>query len=569
MKVIVTEKPDVAQNIARVIGATQRKDGYLEGNGYIITWCVGHLVNLAMPDAYGYKKWALEDLPIIPENFKYEIINSTKDQFEKIKKLVNASETTEVICATDAAAEGEYIFKLVYDKTNCKKPIKRLWMNSMMDNAIANAMNNLKTGLDENLYLSAEARAKADWVVGMNATRLYSVKNKENFSVGRVQTPTLAMIVERSKEIKSFKKENFYNIEATFEGFTGKWYNQIAKSFKASEDEAKDIIEKVKEKKGKITTYEVIEKEKCPPELFDLPELQKVGNKQFGYSARETLDIVQSLYQKKAITYPRTDSRYLPYDFLNQIKPILEMLKEHVFVKSQIDEILKNNIRISKRVIDDEKITDHHAIVPTTKFMDIYKLSEKEKNIYEAIITRFVIVFMDKCLYKEFKIGVEIDDEVFMTKGTSIENIGWTELAKANLPKSVEVFENLKLGQELKVIGVTKELKHTNPKPNYNDALLISKMQSEGLGTAATRASAIERLVNAGYIRRDEKKLMPTQKADQLMEIVSPHLIDTKLTKNWEIHLSLIKSGNFTIEKFLADINGFISALVDKEKSSV
>ncbi|HYH03541.1 MAG TPA: DNA topoisomerase, partial [Bacillota bacterium] len=399
MRVLVAEKPSVARDIAKVVGASQKKDGFLEGNGYQITWCFGHLIAYSTPDRYGeeYQKWSFANLPIIPDVFKTDVIENSKKQFLIIRSLLNHPEVTEVICATDAGREGELIFGLVYRQANCQKPFRRLWISSMTDEAIADGLQNLKDGREyDRLYQSARCRAEADWLIGLNATRLFTVKYNLKLTVGRVQTPTLAMIVNRHLEIVNFKPEPFYQLRGNFDGFSALWQDKKGNSKLKEQAAAEAIRNKCQGQPGTIIGLETKEKSLDRPQLYDLTELQRDANRRYGYTAQQVLDAAQSLYEThKLTTYPRTDSRCITKDMVGSLKPVLNGIKQNnVFgFAAQAEALQTKGLNLDKRVVDDSKVTDHHAIIPTHKIQtaDLTKLSDKEQKVFKLIAARFIV----------------------------------------------------------------------------------------------------------------------------------------------------------------------------------
>lgn len=582
-KLVLAEKPSVAVDIARVLGAKNRKNGFIEGNGYIVTWCIGHLVGLCYPDVYNheYKEWKLETLPIIPEKMKTEVLKDTKNQFEIVKRLLNDSKIKEVICATDAAREGEYIFGLIYDKAKCNKPVKRLWISSMTDEAIAEGFKKLKNRSEYiNLYESARCRAEADWLVGLNATRLYSVKHNNKLSIGRVQTPTLAILVERYKEIVNFVPEKYFEIEADYNNFKGLWKNEKGSKI-SDENIALEIINKVKNKPGIVEDVINEDKSKANPLLYDLTELQREANKKFGYTAKNTLSAAQSLYEKhKLITYPRTDSRYLSTDMIPTLKEILINISNAKLSK-HIALILSEELNITNRIVDNSKISDHHAIIPTNKTPSLKELNEAERNIYDLISTRFVSAFLPKYEYQETTVTINIENEKFISKGKTIKQLGWLELEGKTDDENIEqLLPYLEINQTIEVKQVNKLEKFTKPKKHHTEASLLSAMENighsiddeelkeqikdKGIGTPATRSSIIERLIDVGYVSREKKNLIPTEKGIQLIEILPNALKSPVTTAEWEYQLNQISKGSKKADEFMNDIKMMVKELVSE-----
>ena len=565
MKLVIAEKPSVAASIAKVIGAKNRNNGYYEGNGYIVSWCVGHLVQMANPDVYDerYKKWRIEDLPIIPKEYKYEVTKTTKKQFNILKRLMNSNEVDTIINACDAGREGEAIFRLVYMMANCKKKMKRLWISSMEDYSIKEGFSNLKDGSNyDNLFDSAKARAIADWLVGMNISRLYSCLYNENYSVGRVQTPTLSMIVNRDDEINSFKKEKYYTVEISMNGFT----------LSTDRIDDKIVAEQLKNLIGeKIEITDVIKKEKITnPNLpFDLTTLQRECNKYFGYSAKQTLDYAQSLYEKKYITYPRTDSRYLTVD-------MIESTVNNIIGKNDFD---TERIKV---VFNSEKVTDHHAIIPTISSLnkDISNLPESEAKVYRLITNKLYASFGYPLVENTTKIVAEFDGFEFINTYKIIAEEGFTKYLEEYKSKKKEDIQlpDLKIGDLLYIENKDIKEKYTNPPKHFTEDTLLKAMEiagndelvknveveRKGLGTPATRAGIIENLIYKGYIKREKKNLISTRKGLNLVTIVIDEFKSPKTTSKWEMRLSDIAKGKENKENFLKEIEEEIKNTIGK-----
>ncbi len=567
MKLVIAEKPSVAISIAKVIGATKKKDGYYEGNGYKVSWCVGHLVQMANPESYDekYAKWNIKDLPIIPEEYKYVISKTTRKQFNILKKLMNDKEIDTVINACDAGREGESIFRLVYLQANCKKNMKRLWISSMEDSAIKDGFNNLKDGKDyDNLFESAQTRAIADWLVGMNISRLYSCLYKQNYSVGRVQTPTLSMIVKRDNEIANFKKEKYYTLELALDGF----------SLSTDRIDSLDIAEDLKNVIGDTITIKNVEvKEKITkPDLpFDLTTLQRECNKYFGFSAKQTLDYAQSLYEKKLITYPRTDSRCLTEDMIT----------------STVNNILGKNDFDTKRiktVFDSSKVTDHHAIIPTASSLDedISKLPESEAKVYRLILNKFHASVSYPLIENITKIIAEYENRSdifeFKASGKVVVDKGFTKYLEEYKSKKSEdvVLPNINEGDAFDIKDKEIKEKFTTPPKHFTEDTLLKAMETagnealekdveverKGLGTPATRAGIIENLIYKGFIERDKKNLVATHKGISLVTIVADNFKSAETTAKWEMELSDIAQGKSSKKVFLESIESEIKEAI-------
>jgi len=563
MKLVIAEKPSVAISIAKVIGATKKKDGYYEGNGYRISWCIGHLIQMANPDSYDekYAKWNMTDLPIIPKEYMYEVAKSTKKQFAILKKLMNDKEIDTVINACDAGREGESIFRLVYNQVNCKKKMKRLWISSMEDSAIKEGFDNLKDGKDyDNLFESAQARAVADWLVGMNISRLYSCLYQQNYSVGRVQTPTLAMIVKRDDEIANFKKEKYYTVELSTNGFT------LSTDRIDDEVAAEQLLNLVGDK---IEITDVIQKEKITkPDLpFDLTTLQRECNKYFGYSAKQTLDYAQSLYEKKLITYPRTDSRCLTEDMI--VSTVNNILGKNDFDTGRI-----------KTVFNSKKVTDHHAIIPTISSLkeDVSELPPSEAKVYFLIFDKFHASVGYPLIENITKIVAEFGGFEFTSSGKVIKDEGFTKYLKEYKSQNNEDTElpDVIVGGVISIEDKEIKEKFTQPPKHFTEDTLLKSMEiagndalekgveveRKGLGTPATRAGIIENLIFKGFVERDKKNLVATHKGISLVTILSDSFKSAETTAKWEMELSDIAQGKSSKEEFLEEIENEIKEVV-------
>ncbi|MGT2942925.1 DNA topoisomerase 3 [Streptococcus constellatus subsp. viborgensis] len=567
MKLVIAEKPSVAISIAKVIGATKKKDGYYEGNGYKVSWCVGHLIQMANPDAYDekYAKWNITDLPIIPSDYKYEVAKATKKQFNILKKLTNDKEIDMVINACDAGREGEAIFRLVYNEAKCKKKMKRLWISSMEDSAIKEGFDNLKDGKDyDNLFESSQARAIADWLVGMNISRLYSCLYQQNYSVGRVQTPTLAMIVKRDDEIANFQKDKYYIVELSMNGFT------LSTDRIDDEVATEQLINLVDDK---IEITDIIQKEKITkPDLpFDLTTLQRECNKYFGYSAKQTLDYAQSLYEKKLITYPRTDSRCLTEDMI--VSTVNNILGKNDFDTERI-----------KVVFNSKKVTDHHAIIPTISSVkeDISELPLSEAKVYFLISDKFHASVGYPLVESATKIVAEFDGFEFTSSGKVVKDDGFTKYLKDYKPKKNEDIElpDIKVGDVFEVENKEIKEKFTQPPKHFTEDTLLKAMEiagndalengveveRKGLGTPATRAGIIENLIYKGFVERDKKNLIATHKGISLVTIVTDTFKSAEMTAKWEMKLSDIAKGKENKEDFLKKIEEEINITIKQYK---
>lgn len=563
MKLVIAEKPSVAISIAKVIGATKKKDGYYEGNGYKVSWCFGHLIQMANPDSYDekYAKWNMADLPIIPSDYKYEVAKATKKQFNILKKLMNDKEVDTVINACDAGREGESIFRLVYNQVNCKKKMKRLWISSMEDSAIKEGFDNLTDGKDyDNLFESAQVRAIADWLVGMNISRLYSCLYQQNYSVGRVQTPTLAMIVKRDDEIANYQKEKYYTVELSTNGFT------LSTDRIDDEVAAEQLLNLVGDK---IEITDVIQKEKITkPDLpFDLTTLQRECNKYFGYSAKQTLDYAQSLYEKKLITYPRTDSRCLTEDMI--VSTVNNILGKNDFDTERI-----------KVVFDSKKVTDHHAIIPTVSSLSegLSGIPESEAKVYRLISNKLHASVGYPLIENTTKIIASFDGFEFTSSGKVIKDEGFSKYLKEYKSKKSEdaVLPDVSIGDVLSIENKEIKEKFTQPPKHFTEDTLLKSMEiagngalekgveveRKGLGTPATRAGIIENLIYKGFVERDKKNLIATHKGISLVTIVSDTFKSAETTAKWEMELADIAQGKSSKKEFLDAIENKIKEAV-------
>ena len=593
---VIAEKPSVARDIAKVLKASQKGDNCLIGEKYVVSWAVGHLVTLAEPEDYDekYKKWNFSTLPILPEEMKLKAIQQTRSQLKVLHKWMNSAEIDSLICATDSGREGELIFRYIYEITKCKKPFERLWISSMTEEAIKEGFATLKDGREYDLlYTSAKCRSEADWLVGMNATRAYTLCYNALLSIGRVQTPTLALIVNKQKEINAFIAEDYFEVQADFGGYTGMWIDKEEHTRIEKEEAAKAIVQKVSGKQATITKVEKEEKKMPPPLLYDLTELQRDCNKKFGFSAKKTLDIAQNLYEKrKMITYPRTDSRYLSDDMKGKVHNTLRRLNE-LPEYAPYTQPLSGNITFTKRIIDNSKVTDHHAIIPTDGKLRVDSLTEEEKKVFSLVAARFLAVFYPYYRYETTKVYAEAEQETFLSKGTVVLEEGWQAVEKALAPaaaakKKKKDEEEQKLpvlteGEQRKIEKAVVQKKKTKAPTPYTESSLLSAMENagrfvedealkeqmkdSGLGTPATRAAIIERLLTVGYIVRKGKNLIPTEKGMKLIEVVPIEMSSPQTTGKWEKGLSSISKGNMTEEKFMASIRRYVQFLIQDAAS--
>lgn len=574
MKLVLAEKPSVAQSIAKVLGANKREDGYLEGNGYIVSWCVGHLVELAQPEAYDakYGKWAYADLPIFPADWRYEVSAGTKKQFGILKKLMARDDVASLVCATDAGREGELIFRLVYHKAGCRKPFERLWISSMEDSAIREGFENLRSGTEyDALYEAALCRERADWIVGINATRLFSTLYGQTLNVGRVMTPTLAMAVMREAAIAAFKPEPFYTVQIGLDGFTAA--SERFKKKSEAEAVSKDCsIAAVKKAERK-------EKSEKPPALYDLTSLQRDANRLLGYTAQQTLDYTQNLYEKKLVTYPRTDSRYLTDDMAHNLPDLVNMAF-HTFPAPGVDNVPVH----AEQVVDNKKVTDHHAIIPTRELQkcNLNELPKGELAILQLISTRLFVAVGDPHRYAETVIELDCGGTTFSAKGKTILHNGWKALARKSIStksdEKEQALPSVSVGDEIAVISTEIKEGKTSPPRHYTEDTLLQSMETagadempdeverKGLGTPATRAGIIEKLVRIGFLeRKGDKKtkhLIPTHKGTALVTVMPEQIQSPSMTADWEEKLLLIEKGEYASEDFMDEIKDVIAGLI-------
>ena len=578
MQLVIAEKPSVAKSIADVLGALDRQDGYFEGGGYIVSWCVGHLIELAEPESYGeqWKKWTYESLPVNPEHWQYEIKEDTKEQYDVLYGLLHDSRVDEVVCATDAGREGELIFRLVYNMASCKKPMKRLWISSMEESAIREGFENLKPGSDyEHLYHSALCRQEADWLVGINGTRLFTVLyGGKVLKVGRVQTPTLAMLVEREAKIMNFKKEQYFMAHILCGGV------DAATERIDSKTEAENVAGACLNGQALVTSVAKEEKAVAPPKLYDLTTLQRDANRLFGFTAKQTLEYTQSLYEKKLCTYPRTDSQYLSDDMEQTAGNVIEA----IFSSILFEENRMFNPDI-KRVLNSKKVTDHHAIIPTMEIAkaDLAALPETERKILSLVANRLLCATGEKHLYETVKAELSCGGYTFAASGKSVLKNGWKDFEDA-FKRSFKTMEDkeqedkklpeLSEGQTFDGVQTKISEHYTTPPKHYTEDSLLSAMERagnedmsddverKGLGTPATRADIIEKLVKDGFVKREKKQMIPTEDGMKLITVLPDVVKSPKLTADWENALTLVAKGEMEREDFMADIETMVSDLI-------
>ena len=573
MKLVVAEKPSVAQAIGKVIGAYQRKEGYLEGSGYLVSWCVGHLVGLAQPDRYDerYKKWSVRDLPIIPAPWAWVTFPDKERQFNTLKELMARKDVEELVCATDAGREGELIFRLVYQQCGCRKPFKRLWISSMEDVAILEGFANLKDGHQyDHLYEAALSRAKADWLVGINATRLFSSLYGKKLTVGRVQTPTLAMLVERNDQIQSFQKEKYFNVDLVSGNML------FVKEKIGSREEAAAVQNACADSVATVLNVKTEKESMAPPKLFDLTSLQRESNRLFGMTAQHTLDLLQGLYEKKLITYPRTDSRYITEDMAHSMNELLKMIPELFFFGKHASETPHID-----QIICNAKVSDHHAILLTKEAAKGDSVSGEEWKLMALIAKQMICATEEKCEYKVQEVLICCTGEEFTAKGKAVEKDGWLTVYNAFrqqfCPKEkgkedTEQMLDLKEGDTFQVKASVSE-HYTSPPKHFTEDSLLSAMETagnedflegtekKGLGTPATRAAIIEKLVASKYLQRRGKQLVPTEDGINLIKVMPEAIRSPKLTADWENELLQVERGERTADDFLQSICRMVEKL--------
>ena len=592
---VLAEKPSVGRDIARVLKCNNNKGSYIEGNKYIITWAMGHLVGLMDPEGYDnkYKEWKMETLPMLPKHMKLVVLKKTSKQFNEVKKLMNRNDVDEIIIATDAGREGELVARWIIEKAGINnKPIKRLWISSQTDKAILNGFKNLKDGKEyENLYKAAVCRAEADWLVGLNVTRALTCRYNAKLSAGRVQSPTLAMIVQREEEIKNFKPKTYYTINAKTKDYNLSWINKENNSRIFDEDFANKIALKIKKSEGEIININSINKKKFSPALYDLTELQRDANKIFGYSAKQTLNIMQRLYEShKILTYPRTDSRYISTDIVATIPDRLKAIaigEYRIFSEG----LLKTKINGNKSFVDNSKVRDHHAIIPTEEKPNLSNLSFEERKIYDLVVKRFLSVLLPPFEYIQTTIEAKINEERFLAKGKIVISKGWKKLYDKLEDESdddikEQVLPNVNKGDKVFIENVSLNKGETKPPSRFNEGTLLSAMENPhkyinvskdaaktlgetgGLGTVATRADIIEKLFNSFVIEKNGKEILPTSKGRQLIDLVPKELKSPLLTAKWEKQLDEIANGKRDWNSFIKDMKNYSIALVEDVKEA-
>ena len=594
---VLAEKPSVGKELARVLGCTGGRNGYMEGDRYIVTWALGHLVTLADPDAYDKKweKWDMADLPMLPEQMKLVVIPESRHQYQTVSKLLKRPDVTDLVIATDAGREGELVARWILQKADWKGKTRRLWISSQTDKAIREGFRNLRPAEEyDSLFRSARARSEADWLVGLNVTRAMTCKWGAQLSAGRVQTPTLALITRREEEIRRFEPREFWGISAKLDGFTAYWRDGKGNASLFDRQKAEALAAKLKGKAAVITRVEKTRKQTPPPAAYDLTELQRDANKKYAYSAKETLDLMQSLYeQHKLLTYPRTDSRYIPDDVVPTLPERLRSCMTDVY-KPLAQEIYRNRPYQTRYLVNSAKVTDHHAIIPTEEQPSLYRLSGPERNIYDLVVRRFLAVLLPPFEYEELRLTLRIGDETFVARGRHVVTQGWhAAYDRSFRPEEEDPAEDegeqnlptLRQGDTLPVKALSLRPGKTSPPARYTEASLLSAMEhpsasvsdknlsrileeTSGLGTPATRADIIEKLFSSFYIERRGKELVPTAKGIQLVDLVPEELRSAELTARWEDTLAAIARGKTGDRQFVSAMRDYAADLVRQVKAS-
>ena len=596
--VVIAEKPSVARDIAKVLKCTKKGNGFLEGDKYIVTWALGHLVTLADPETYDnkYKTWTLEDLPMLPERMKLVVIKQTGKQFNAVKHQLTRNDVNELIVATDAGREGELVARWIIEKAKVNKPIKRLWISSVTDKAIKDGFNNLKPGKAyDNLYASAVARSEADWYIGLNATRALTTKFNAQLNCGRVQTPTVAIIAGREDEIKNFKAQTYYGIEAqTNDRLKLTWQDANGNSRSFNKEKIDDIVKNLDKQNATVVEIDKKQKKSFSPGLYDLTELQRDANKKFGYSAKETLNIMQKLYeQHKVLTYPRTDSRYISSDIVGTLPERLKACGVGEY-RPLAHKVLQKPIKPNKSFVDDSKVSDHHAIIPTEGYVNFSAFTDKERKIYDLVVKRFLAVLFPAFEYEQLTLRTKVGNETFIARGKTILHAGWKEVYENRFEDDdvtddvkEQLLPRIEKGDTLTVKLIMQTSGQTKAPARFNEATLLSAMENPtkymdtqnkqladtlkstgGLGTVATRADIIDKLFNSFLIEKRGKDIHITSKGRQLLDLVPEELKSPTLTGEWEQKLEAIAKGKLKKEVVISEMKNYTKEIVSEIKSS-
>ncbi|MFV5171133.1 DNA topoisomerase III [Bacillus cereus] len=596
--VVIAEKPSVARDIAKVLKCTKKGNGFLEGDKYIVTWALGHLVTLADPESYDnkYKTWNLEDLPMLPERMKLVVIKQTGKQFNAVKNQLTRNDVNELIVATDAGREGELVARWIIEKAKVNKPIKRLWISSVTDKAIKDGFANLKPGKAyDNLYASAVARSEADWYIGLNATRALTTRFNAQLNCGRVQTPTVAMIASREDEIKNFKAQTYYGIEAqTMEKLKLTWQDANGNSRSFNKEKIGGIVKSLDKQNATVVEIDKKQKKSFSPGLYDLTELQRDANKKFGYSAKETLNIMQKLYeQHKVLTYPRTDSRYISSDIVGTLPERLKACGVGEY-RPFAHKVLQKPIKPNKSFVDNSKVSDHHAIIPTEGYVNFSAFTDKERKIYDLVVKRFLAVLFPAFEYEQLTLRTKVGNETFIARGKTILHAGWKEVYENRFEDDdvtddvkEQILPHIEKGDTLTVKLLMQTSGQTKAPARFNEATLLSAMENPtkymdtqnkqladmlkstgGLGTVATRADIIDKLFNSFLIEKRGKDIYITSKGRQLLDLVPEELKSPTLTGEWEQKLEAIAKGKLKKEVFISEMKKYTKEIVSEIKSS-
>ena len=576
---VIAEKPSVARDIARVLKCKKNGQGTIEGERYIVTWGLGHLVTLADPEEYKpeWKEWKMDVLPMMPKTWKLSVIRQTAKQYNAVKSQIHRKDVGEIIIATDAGREGELVARWILEKAGNQKPVKRLWISSVTDRAIREGFGRLRDGRDyQNLYDAARSRAKADWLVGINATRALTCKYNAKLTCGRVQTPTLALIANREDEIRSFRPKPYYGLKVYADGICFTWQDGKSGSTRSFDPERiRRISEEIRGERLVLDSVEKKSRKTYAPGLYDLTELQREANRRFGYSAKETLNIMQRLYEHhKVLTYPRTDSRYLSSDIVPTLKERIEACQTRPY-RALARALHGKQFTADKRFVDDSKVSDHHAIIPTEQYVDLTHMTSEERKIYDLVVRRFLAVLYPPAEFEQISVKASVKGEHFAAKGETIREAGWRAVYDSDIEEEDEddslkdqILPELKKGQSLPVKKLEVTEGKTKPPAHYTEATLLTSMEKGGLGTVATRADIIEKLFNTFYMEKKGNDLLITSKGRQLLELVPSDLKKPELTARWEKELQKISDGRQKEKTFMKEIEQYTNNVMQDIRTS-
>ena len=576
---VIAEKPSVARDIARVLKCKKNGQGTIEGERYIVTWGLGHLVTLADPEEYKpeWKEWKMDVLPMMPKTWKLSVIRQTAKQYNAVKSQIHRKDVGEIIIATDAGREGELVARWILEKAGNQKPVKRLWISSVTDRAIREGFGRLRDGRDyQNLYDAARSRAKADWLVGINATRALTCKYNAKLTCGRVQTPTLALIANREDEIRSFRPKPYYGLKVYADGICFTWQDGKSGSTRSFDPERiRRISEEIRGERLVLDSVEKKSRKTHAPGLYDLTELQREANRRFGYSAKETLNIMQRLYEHhKVLTYPRTDSRYLSSDIVPTLKERIEACQTGPY-RALARALHGKQFTADKRFVDDSKVSDHHAIIPTEQYVDLTHMTSEERKIYDLVVRRFLAVLYPPAEFEQISVKASVKGEHFAAKGETIREAGWRAVYDSDIEEEDEddslknqILPELKKGQSLPVKKLEVTEGKTKPPAHYTEATLLTSMEKGGLGTVATRADIIEKLFNTFYMEKKGNDLLITSKGRQLLELVPSDLKKPELTARWEKELQKISDGRQKEKTFMKEIEQYTNNVMQDIRTS-